>query len=60
MFGLSLPESGIVAVRASVFFGASRLLQFGSNLWRAISIFRTALRGQEQHTGEIEKIEKRI
>lgn len=58
MFGLGLPEVGIITAMVIVLFGASRLPQIGSSLGQAISGFRNAMKDPGQHLGEIEKTEK--
>ncbi len=55
MFGMGLPELGIVAVIVLVLFGSSKLPQLGKGLGEAISGFRTALKGS--NVGEIEESE---
>lgn len=57
MFGLGLPEIGIVATIVILLFGSSRLPQLGKGLGEAISGFRNALKGQDQSKGAVEKTE---
>lgn len=47
MFGLGLPELGIVAAIVVVLFGSSRLPQLGKGLGEAISGFRKAVSPDE-------------
>ncbi len=56
MFGMGLPELGIVAVIVLALFGSSKLPQLGKGLGEAISGFRTALKGSD--VGEIKKSEQ--
>ncbi|MDP2158786.1 MAG: twin-arginine translocase TatA/TatE family subunit [Nitrospirota bacterium] len=56
MFGLGLPEIGIVAVIVIVLFGSSKLPQLGKSLGEAITGFRKALKEPEQNADEIEKV----
>jgi len=51
MFGMGLPEVGIVLVIAVLFLGPSKLPQLGKSLGGAISNFRSAVAGK----GEIEQ-----
>ena len=57
MFGLGLPELGIVAVVMLLVFGPSKLPELGKSLGGAISGFRSALKGPGPNVGEIEKTE---
>lgn len=54
MFGLGLPEIGIMAAIVIVLFGASRLPQLGKSLGSAISGFKKAL-ADDKLAGSIEK-----
>jgi len=54
MFGLGLPEIGIVAAIVILLFGASKLPQLGKGLGEAISGFKKAL-VDDKPAGGIEK-----
>jgi sec-independent protein translocase protein TatA len=54
MFGLGLPEIGIMAVIVLLLFGPSKLPQLGKSLGGAISGFKKALTSNGP-TDEIEK-----
>ncbi|MDA8082706.1 MAG: twin-arginine translocase TatA/TatE family subunit [Nitrospiraceae bacterium] len=58
MFGLGLPELGILAVVGMLLFGPSKLPQLGKGLGEAISGFRKELKETEHNAGEIENAEK--
>jgi len=47
MFGLGLPELGIVATIIIVLFGSSKLPQLGKGLGEAISGFKKALKDDD-------------
>ncbi len=46
MFGMGLPEIGIVLVIAVLFLGPSKLPQLGKSLGGAISNFRSSVAGK--------------
>lgn len=54
MFGLGLPELGIVAAIVIILFGTSKLPQLGKSIGGAISNFRASVAGK----GETELIDK--
>jgi len=58
MFGLGLPEIGILAVIGVLLFGPSKLPQLGKGLGEAISGFKQALKGTDSNNDVIEKVEK--
>ena len=58
MFGLGLPEIGILAVIGVLLFGPSKFPQLGKGLGEAISGFKQVLKGTEPNTAVIEKVEK--
>ena len=58
MFGLGLPEMGIVAVVVLLVFGPSKLPELGKSLGGAISGFRKSLKEQEQDINKIERTEQ--
>lgn len=58
MFGLGLPEIGIMAVVVLFLFGLSKLPEPGKSLGEAISGFRKALKEPEHCVTGIEKVEK--
>lgn len=51
MFGLGLPELGIVAAIVIVLFGSSRLPQLGKGLGEAISGFKKAISEEKRSEG---------
>ena len=54
MFGLGLPEMGIMAVVLLLLFGPSKLPQLGKSIGGAISGFKKAV-GEDKQSGEIER-----
>jgi len=48
MFGLGVPELGIILVIVVVLFGASRLPMIGKGLGEGIKNFKDAMRSQAQ------------
>ncbi len=46
MFGLGLPEMGIIAVVALLVFGPKKLPEFGSSIGKSLRGFKDELEGQ--------------
>lgn len=52
MFGLGLPEMGIIAVVALLVFGPKKLPEFGSSIGKSLRGFKDELEGQTSESEE--------
>ncbi|MBI5076739.1 MAG: twin-arginine translocase TatA/TatE family subunit [Nitrospirae bacterium] len=55
MFGLGLPELGIVLTIVIVLFGSSKLPQLGKSIGGVITNFRSSIAGKEDVESNVNK-----